>query len=108
MSSMSNQPGSSELQKATHRNVDLLGNLTTLLVFKYTNEYGGQVYTNEHHEYVVWENGQGEAQVPPLTVEVTDHADHYMDSKGYKFLKTTRPREMDCWGNLANRKTGFK
>ena len=55
MSSMSNQPGSSELQKATHSNVDLLGNLTTLLVFKYTNEYGGQVYTNEHHEYAVWE-----------------------------------------------------
>ena len=48
MSSMSNQPGGSELKRATNSNVDLLGNPTTLLVFKYLNEYGGQVFTNKH------------------------------------------------------------
>ena len=63
MSSMSNQPGGSELDNATNSNVDLLGNPTTLMVFKYLNEYGGQVFTNEHQEYVVWENSQGETQV---------------------------------------------
>ena len=102
MSSMANQPGSSELQRFTHSNVDLLGNPTTLLVFKYLNKHGAHVFTNEHQEYAIWENSQGDAHVPPLTVEVTDHGNHYMDSKGYKFLKTTRPNEMDCWGNLVN------
>ena len=101
VSLISNQLGSSELGRPTINNVDLLGNPMTLLVFRYTNEYGGQVFTIEHQEYAVWENSQGETQVPPLTVEVTDHGDHYMDSRGYKFLKTTRPNKMDCWGNLA-------
>ena len=59
MSSMSNQPGGSKLEKATSSSVDLLGNPTTLLVFKYVNEYGGYVFTNEHQEYAVWENSQG-------------------------------------------------
>ena len=81
MSSMSNQPGGSELGRPSTSNVDLLGNPTTLLVFKYTNEYGGQVFTNEHQEYAIWENSQGDTRVPPLTVEVTDHGDHYMDSR---------------------------
>ena len=89
------------MERPTFSNIDLLGNPTTLLVFKYLNEHGAHVFTNEHQEFAIWENSQGDAHVPPLTVEVTDHGDYYMDSRGYKFLKTTRPNEMDCWGNLV-------
>ena len=42
-SSMSNQPGSSELGRPATSNVDLLGNPTTHLVFKHLNDYGGHV-----------------------------------------------------------------
>ena len=48
MSSMSNQIGESEMGRATSSNFDLLGNPTTLLIFKYINENGGRVFTNEH------------------------------------------------------------
>ena len=101
MSTMSNQPGGSGLEGPTLSNIDLLGNPTTLLVFKCLNDHGAYVFTNDLQEYAIWENRQGNTHVPPLTVEVTDHGDHYMDSKGYRFLKTTRPYEMDCWGNLV-------
>ncbi|MCO5546848.1 hypothetical protein L7F22_000285 [Adiantum nelumboides] len=101
MSSMSNQPGGCELGRATNSNVDLLGNPTTLLIFNYLNKHGAHVFSNQHQECAVWENSQGDTNVPPSTMEVTNHGDHYMDSRGYKFLKTTRPQEMDCWGNLA-------
>ena len=101
ISSMSNQPEGSELGRATNSNRDLLGNPTSFLALKRTNINGGHVYTNEQQEYAVWESGQGATQVPPLTVEVTDHGDHYMDSRGYRFLKTSRPDELDCWGNLV-------
>ena len=44
MSSVANQPGGIELERPTNSNVDLLGNPTTLLVFKYLNEHGAHVY----------------------------------------------------------------
>ena len=98
MSSMSNQTRGSELGRPATSNVDLLGNPTTHLVFKHLNDYGGHVYTNEQQEYAVWENRQGDTQVPPSTVEVTDDGDHYMDSRGYKFLKTMSPNELGQHG----------
>ena len=101
MSSMSNQIGDSELGRATSSNVDLLGNPTTLLVFKHLNRNGGLVYTNEQHEYAILENSQGGTQIPPRIVEVIDHGDYYMGFNGSKVFKTTQPNEMDCWGNLV-------
>ena len=101
MSAMSNQPKGSEMGRATGSNFDLLGNPTTLLVLQRKNTYGGHMYTNEQHEYAVWEDHIGGTQVPPLTVEVTDHGDHYMDTQGYRYVKTSRPEEMDRWGNLV-------
>ena len=46
MSSMENLPRGIELEMPTTSSVDLLGNPTTLLVFRYTNEHGGHVYTS--------------------------------------------------------------
>ena len=101
MSSMENLLRGIELERPTTSSVDLLGNPTTLLVSRYTNEHCGHVYTSDSHEFAVWDSSHGETVNLRMVVEVTDHGDHYMDSKGFKFLKTTRPNEMYKWGNLV-------
>ena len=101
MSSMSHPLRGSELEQGDHTKRDLLGNPTKFLVLDRTNLFGGHVYTNEQQEHAVWENAPKDTSVPLLTVEVTDHGDHYMDSRGFRYLKTNRPDEMDGWGNIV-------
>ncbi|MCO5546850.1 hypothetical protein L7F22_000287 [Adiantum nelumboides] len=98
---MMNQPESSERGRAADNDVNLLGNPTTLLVFNYLNDHGAQVYTNERNEFAILVNDQGETQSHSKAVYVSDQGDHYMDARGFKFLKTNRPNELNQWGNLV-------
>ncbi|MCO5588037.1 hypothetical protein L7F22_041991 [Adiantum nelumboides] len=98
---MMNQPESSELHRASDNDVDLLGNPTTLLVFNYLNDHGAQVFTNERNEFAILVNDQGETQSHPNVVYISDQGDHYMDARGFKFLKTNRPNDLNKWGNLV-------
>ena len=82
--------------------MDLLGNRTCILLYKYTNHHGGQVYTNDRNEYAVRVSDHSRQTHSHQTmVQVTDHGDHYMDAKGFKYLKTSRSNDLNRWENLA-------
>ena len=69
--------------------IDLLGNPTIQLLYKYTNHAGGHVYLNHKNDYVVGISEGQNLMSPPQYAQVTDHGDHYMDLEGFKFLKTS-------------------
>ena len=69
------------------------------------NNAGGHVYLDQKNDYMVRVSEGREPMAPPQYAQVTDHGDHYMDAKGFKFLKTLRSNDMDSWGNLT---TGFR
>ena len=82
--------------------IDLLGNPTIQLLYKYTNNARGHVYLNHKNDYVmVWISKGREPLAPSQYAQVTNHGDHYMDAEGFKFLKTLRSNDMNSWGNLA-------
>ncbi|MCO5581467.1 hypothetical protein L7F22_035352 [Adiantum nelumboides] len=87
--------------RASDNDVDLLGNPTTLLVFNYLNDHGAQVFTNKRNKFAILVNNQGETLSHPNAVYVSDQGDHYMDARGFKFLKTNRPNDLNKWGNLV-------
>ena len=100
MSSNSVQPDDRRA-KEPMAGIDLLGNSTIQLLYKYTNNADGHVYLDHKNNYVVRISEGKEPVAPPQYAQVTNHGDHYMDAKGFKFLKTSRSNDMDSWGNLA-------
>ena len=99
MSSSSVQPDEQRMGEPT-AGMDLLGNPTIQLLYKYTNHAGGHVYLNHKNDYVVRISEGQNLMSPRQYAQVTDHGDHYMDPEGFKFLKTSRSNDMDSWGNL--------
>ena len=99
MSSQSIKHGGKGLRGPT--STDLLGDPTSTLIYKYMNEHGGHVYAAEQNESVVRISDHSGDQPPPNVVVVSERGDHYMDAEGFKFLKTSRPNEMNSWGNLV-------
>ena len=76
--------------------MDLLGNPTIKLLYEYTNNAGGHVYLDHKNDYVVQISEGQDLMSPPQYAQVTaDHGDHYMDPKGFKFLKTSQSNDMD-------------
>ena len=81
--------------------MDLLGNPTIQLLYEYTNNTSGHVYLDHKNDYVM-RISEGQDLMSPLEyTQVIDHSDHYMDPKGFKFLKISRLNDMDNWGDLA-------
>ncbi|WP_286497675.1 hypothetical protein, partial [Escherichia coli] len=89
------------MEEGSRVHMDLLGNPTSVLLYKYTNVHGGQIYTNERNEYAIRVSDHGETHTHPTMVQVTDRGDHYMDAEGFKYLTTNRPNDLNGWGNLA-------
>ena len=100
MSSNLVQPDNRRLEEPM-AGINLIGNPTIQLLYKYTNNSRDHVYLDHKKNYVVRISEDREPVAPPQYAQVTNHGDHYMDAEGLKFLKTSRSNDMDSWGNLA-------
>ena len=101
MSSSSVQLDERRMNKPT-TGIDLLGNPMIQLLYEYTNNAGGHVYLDHKNDFVVQISEGQDPMSPPQYTQVIDHGDHYMDSEGFKFFKTSSSNDMDNWGNLAS------
>ena len=89
MSSNSVQPNDRRMEEPM-AGIDLLGNPTIQLLYKYMNNSRGHVYLDHRNDYVVRISEGQEPVAPPHYAQVINHGDHYMDAEGFRFLKTSR------------------